>query len=524
VVFPAAGRTVLRAPSRVAGTSTVRRASAVRSEYLCTKSPCAALAQHGLIGALLFNSFSFLLFFPIVLGVYYALSDYRKQNLWLLAASLFFYGSWDWRFLGLLGFTIIVDYLVARRIQTLRDLDRGERSRMLLLAASIVANLGVLAFFKYYNFFQDNVNGLAGILHVPASLPALHVALAIGISFFTFQSMSYTIDVYRGHLRAADRLSDFALFVSFFPHLVAGPIMRAIDLLPQIELPRRTTREQVSAGINLIVWGFWKKMFVADNLAPVVNDIFSRANPNGFDVLIGAYAFAFQIYGDFSGYTDIARGVAKLLGFELTLNFNRPYLAASPQEFWTRWHISLSTWLREYLYFSLGGNRGGAFLTYRNLLLTMVIGGLWHGAAWNFIAWGFYQGVLLIVHRALSPVMARLEATRVWKPVLRVFAVIVMFQFTCYGWLLFRASSLAQIETMSRALFLAPWHIDLAAVWPLIFFAAPLVALDLAGSVHVANVRWWRPPMAVRIAGYSVLAYLTIFFAAKPQGFIYFKF
>lgn len=210
-------------------------------------------------------------------------------------------------------------------------------------SSSPVVNLGILAFFKYFNFFEDNVNGLARVLHVPAQLPALHVMLAIGISFFTFQSMSYTIEVYRGHLRAAERLDDFALFVSFFPHLVAGPIMRAVDLLPQILRPRRTTRAQVEAGLHLIVWGFWKKMFVADNLAPVVNELFARPALNGFEVAVAAYAFAFQIYGDFSGYTDIARGVAKLLGFELTLNFALPYLSANPQEFWTRWHISLST-------------------------------------------------------------------------------------------------------------------------------------------------------------------------------------
>jgi len=476
---------------------------------------------------MLFNSFAFLLFFPTVLAGYYMLRDYRQQNIWLLAASLFFYGSWDWRFLFLLLFTIVVDFMVARQIQRLRDASGSPGAQRLLLTASIVANLGVLAFFKYYNFFENNLNGVANWLHLPPTLPALHVALAIGISFFTFQSMSYTIDVYRGHLRAAERLTDFALFVSFFPHLVAGPIMRAVDLLPQIVHPRRTTREQVEGGIHLIVWGFWKKMFVADNLAPIVNDFFSRGNLSGFEVLVAAYAFAFQIYGDFSGYTDIARGVAKLFGFELTLNFNLPYLSASPQEFWTRWHISLSTWLREYLYFSLGGNRRGGFLTYRNLLLTMVIGGLWHGAAWNFVLWGLYQGVLLVGHRLLVPFFARLTVLAgTWRPVLRVFAIVVMFQFTCYGWLLFRATSLAQIASMTHALFFERWQIEPAQAWPLLVFAVPLAVLELAAGARLGFLQAWRRrlPLELRVAGYSVLAYLSIFLAAKPQSFIYFKF
>jgi alginate O-acetyltransferase complex protein AlgI len=473
---------------------------------------------------LLFNSISFAVFFVVVLAGYYVMRDFRRQNLWLLAASLYFYGSWDWRFLALLLFTIVVDFSVARQIQTLRDAGRAPAGRRALLAASIIANLGVLAFFKYFNFFEDNVNGIAAFLHVPATLPVLHVALAIGVSFFTFQSMSYTIDVYRGHLRAADRLTDFALFVSFFPHLVAGPIMRAIDLLPQIVHPRHTTRAQVESGLHLIVWGFWKKMFVADNLAPVVNDLFSRPNLNGFEVAVAAYAFAFQIYGDFSGYTDIARGVAKLMGFELTLNFNLPYMSASPQEFWTRWHISLSTWLREYLYFPLGGNRGGTVSTYRNLLLTMVIGGLWHGAAWNFVLWGFYQGTLLIGHRMLKPAFDRVNAAAgSFRPLLRALAVVVMFQFIAYGWLLFRAQSLAQIVSITQALFAGGWVVDLGIAAPLLWFAAPLAAFELATVLrpHVPRV---RVPLELRAAGYATLAYLTIFLAAKPQGFIYFKF
>ena len=475
---------------------------------------------------MLFNSLAFAIFLPLTLAVYYWLSDVRKQNAWLLACSLFFYASWDWRFLFLLLFTIIVDYLVARRIQQLRDEDSAPRLRRLLLATSIIANLGVLAFFKYYNFFQESVASMAGWMHLPVGLPALHVLLAIGISFYTFQSMSYTIDVYRGHLRAADRLVDFALFVSFFPHLVAGPIMRAVDLLPQILQPRRATAKQAADGIHLIIWGLWKKMFVADHLAPVVNTYFARSSLDGFEVAVAACAFAFQIYGDFSGYTDIARGVAKLFGFELTINFLFPYFSASPQEFWTRWHISLSRWLREYLYFSLGGNRRGAYRTYANLILTMIIGGLWHGAAWNFVLWGLYHGVLLAGHRVLTPVFDRLRAIAgAGQIFLHGLAIAIMFQLTCYGWLLFRAASFGQIVSMTQALF-RPWNVQPSALLPLLAFAGPLVAIELAMVIAPQLPRYLRPrfPLEVRVAAYATLAYLALFIAAPAQSFIYFKF
>jgi alginate O-acetyltransferase complex protein AlgI len=475
-----------------------------------------------------FNSSGFLVYFLIVVAGYYAIRSHQWRNAWLLAASLFFYGCWDWRFLGLLCLTILIDFNVAKRIQVLRDGGAPIGHQRAWLAASIVVNLGALAFFKYYNFFEDNVNGVAHALHVPTSLPALHVALVVGISFFTFQSMSYTIDVFRGHIRAADRLSDFALFVSFFPHLVAGPIMRAVDLLPQILIPRHTTQAQVEDGIQLIVWGFWKKLFVADNLAPMVNELFSRPLNNGFDVLMASYGFAFQIYGDFSGYTDIARGLAKLLGFELTLNFNLPYLAASPQEFWTRWHISLSNWLREYLYIPLGGSRGGEFATYRNLLLTMVIGGLWHGAAWNFLLWGMYQGLGLVVHRLYARAARNVPVrpSPAARATLNGIAIFAMFQFTCYGWLLFRAESLPQIVRMTQALFTFPWTFDAHAVLTLATYAGPLILIE---GVIIATRKGIVPRLTmlipeIRIVAYSVLSYCSIFAAAKTQSFIYFRF
>ena len=265
--------------------------------------------------------------------------------------------------------------------------------------------------------------------------------LPIGISFYTFQSMSYVIDVYRREIKPTRNLVQFATFVSFFPHLVAGPIMRPTTLLPQVASPRQFDLQQFYEGAYLIFWGLTQEGCVADNLAEVVNDLFGRWETlDGGSALLAIYAFAFQIYGDFSGYTDIARGVAKCLGFELPLNFNLPYFATSPKDFWSRWHISLSQWLRDYLYIPLGGNRGGTIRTYRNLMLTMILGGLWHGAAWTFVLWGVYQGLLLVVHRCADPGSTRIQpADPIDRACWKGLRIVVTFHLVCLGWLIFRA-------------------------------------------------------------------------------------
>ena len=477
---------------------------------------------------MLFNSLTFAIFLPIVLIGYYALkSNLRAQNTWLLAASLFFYSCWDWRFTFLLLLTVAVDFWVAQHVEEMKDRGAPESHRKRVLAISMGANLAILGFFKYFNFFVDSVYSGAQALGWNMPLHTLQILLPIGISFYTFQSMSYTIDVYRGELRAARNILDFTLFVSFYPHLVAGPIMRAVDLLPQILRPRHTTKAQVMEGIHLIVWGFWKKVFVADNLAPVANRIFAMSSPNGFETLMGVYAFAFQIYCDFSGYTDIARGVSKLMGFELVLNFNLPYFSTSPKEFWTRWHISLSSWLRNYLYIPLGGNRKGELMTYRNLMLTMVLGGLWHGAAWNFVLWGFYQGLLLVVHRLSEPYLDRFFEARTpfGKGLSLAVRILVMFHLTCYGWLLFRATSMGQIVTMTKSLF-GPWVYDPQLLTQVGLFALPLIIIQLiqymSGKLFFLDFRWVTPE--IRTAAYAVLAYFILFRAAQPQSFIYFQF
>lgn len=339
--------------------------------------------------------------------------------------------------------------------------------RQILLATSITANLGILCFFKYFNFFSENFAVIwTSLWGVAPSDFTLNVVLPVGISFYTFQTMSYTIDVYHGDLEASETYLEFATFLALFPQLVAGPIERASHLLPQVQRPRSPlTAEMLRDGLWLIAWGLYKKMIIADNLAGTVNQIFQpfdnihRGGPvppvptDGLSVWVAVIAFAFQIYGDFSGYTDVARGTAKILGFDIMLNFNLPYFATTPAMFWRRWHISLSTWLRDYLYISLGGNRHGEAKTYRNLMATMLLGGFWHGARWNFVLWGAYHGSLLCIYRALG-----LEGERRGKiSRLKHFGMwLLMFVFTLIGWLLFRAQNAATIGAFLQSMFFSP--------------------------------------------------------------------
>ncbi|HEU0119518.1 MAG TPA: MBOAT family O-acyltransferase [Bryobacteraceae bacterium] len=471
---------------------------------------------------MLFNSFAFALFLPVVLLLYYLL-PHKAQNRMLLAASIFFYACWDWRFLAPLLFSTVIDFYCASRMARLIDAGRPIQDRRPYLWLSTVTNLGLLGFFKYFNFFSENLHELLTAVGIPVSPFTLQVILPVGISFYTFQALSYTIDVYRGELHAISSFWDFLLAVLYFPHLVAGPIQRASSLLPQVIQPRHTTRQQVLEGIHLMVWGFFKKVFIADHLSPIVDATFAKSQASGGEVWLACLAFTVQIYCDFSGYTDIARGVAKLMGFEFVLNFNLPYFARNPQEFWSRWHISLSSWLRDYLYVSLGGNRNGTAQTYRNLFLTMVIGGLWHGAAWNFVLWGIYHGTLLIVHRLwVQPWEKRLPAGHL----LAGLQIPVMFLLTVYGWLLFRATSLSQVIAFSRAMAhpLEGWaNLDPLSVF---LFSLPLILVQCV-QYFSRQLFWlhfpWLPAEA-RSAVYAALLYATLFAGGQPQSFIYFQF
>ena len=353
--------------------------------------------------------------------------------------------------------------------------------------------------------------------------------LPIGISFYTFVTMSYVIDVYRREIRPTRSLLDFGVFVAYFPHLVAGPILRATRLLPQIQEPRHISPVQMRDGAWLIAWGFFQKIFVADNLAGLANAVFEPGTHHtGVNVLLGVYAFALQIYGDFAGYSNIARGTSKLMGIELIENFRFPYFVRSPQEFWRNWHISLSTWLRDYLYIPLGGNRGSAWETRRNLLITMVLGGLWHGAAWTFVLWGFYQGLLLIAYRGAE----RTAVAQRWllgsSPVARALGWGVMLHLTCFGWLIFRSRSEHQLWELTTSLAgnFAPGSIDVTGLLvPLLLFGAPLLVVHACEAYFDDVLIVRRLPIPVRYSVYAATFYLTMLFGNfGGSEFIYFQF
>ncbi|MEC4985962.1 MAG: MBOAT family O-acyltransferase, partial [Oscillatoria sp. PMC 1076.18] len=319
--------------------------------------------------------------------------------------------------------------------------------RKLLLTVSLLTNLSILGFFKYFNFFVDSLIQLFNWLGIAADPLTLNIILPVGISFYTFQTLSYTIDVYRGKLIPAKNLLDFAVYVAFFPQLVAGPIERAENFLPQVTHPRKLNLAQINAGLFLILWGYFKKVVIADNIGLIANAVFNDyTDYQGIDVIIGILAFTVQIYGDFSGYSDIARGISKLMGFELMVNFKLPFFALNPSDFWARWHISLSTWLRDYLYIPLGGNRQGTFNTYRNLGITMLLGGLWHGAAWNFVIWGAYHGLILIIYRIVSRKREHLDPWSGKYSYPYILAkMLLMFILANLGWVIFRCVSLEQM-------------------------------------------------------------------------------
>lgn len=373
----------------------------------------------------------------MVIGLY-RLLPHRSQNRMLLVASYLFYGAWDARFLLLIALSTVVDFLVAQRITAASEKKIAKRWCTL----SIAVNLGLLGVFKYYDFFVESFAGLlSSLFGYEANLLSLGIVLPVGISFYTFQTLSYTIDVYRGHTKPTRDLLDFALYVSFFPQLVAGPIERSHRLLPQIVGPRKNREGDFAAGLYLVIAGLFAKIVVADNMAFVCNGIFAAPADQigGIDRIVGIYAFAFQIYGDFYGYSSIARGISRWMGIDLMANFRMPYFARSPSDFWSRWHISLSSWLRDYLYIPLGGNRGSRLFTYRNLMLTMLLGGLWHGAGWTFLIWGLLHGVGLVVGRFIRD--RRGPQAPVGR-LARFIRIAFTFHLVCVGWVFFRAVDL----------------------------------------------------------------------------------
>lgn len=445
---------------------------------------------------------------------YWILPWRRVRIALLLAASYAFYMSWNPRLVVLLLFSTGIDFVAGHALHTSES--PTARKRWLML--SLVVNLGVLGVFKYYGFFVDSFVALLQSAGVDAQMHTWNIILPLGISFYTFQSMSYTIDIHRGQLTPTRSLLEFATFVAFFPQLVAGPIVRARDFLPQLAERRALRAADMQTGVDYILLGLVKKAVLADNLAPFVDAVFAApAHADSVHAWVVLFAFYGQIYWDFSGYTDIAIGSARLFGFHIRGNFNRPYLSLSPREFWQRWHISLSTWLRDYLYIPLGGNQGGTRRLYRNLLLTMLLGGLWHGAAWPFVLWGAYHGALLCVHRWWSAGGRRLPRPAAWP---------LMLTATLIGWLLFRAESIGDVAILLKALLptasapLAP-----AAVAALCFCGAGILMETLGPPVRILCNR--RPVIGPLLRGMLwALAVEIVLLGAPPdvQSFIYFVF
>jgi alginate O-acetyltransferase complex protein AlgI len=466
---------------------------------------------------MLFNSIDFLVFLVVTLAVV-RLGGVRLRNWLLLIASIVFYGWWDPRYLALLGFNCAVAYYGGIAISNVTD--SGKKRRLCSICVIIFVSL--LSFFKYRGFFLDNIHSALQSLGLGAAAEPYKFILPVGISFYTFQAIAYVVDVCRGTTKACVNLRDFLLFKTFFPQLVAGPIERANNLLPQIQNPRKVTNEDIIEGLFLVLWGFCKKVVIADNLALKIAPIFSRGEFTAGDVLIGAIGFTFQAYGDFSGYTDIARGVARWFGVDLMRNFNFPYYATSPQDFWRRWHISLGSWLREYLYIPLGGNRKGPFRTWLNLILTMLIGGLWHGPSWPYVIWGAYQGLVLSLHRT----WVAWRGERRHSHFSRAMCIGGNFFITIYGMLIFRLASWEQIVAATGSIFHFNFSPDFAVkllkMLPYIF-----VILIIETPIFATHNQWFwvkrRPVMVAAV--FLVLFYLIIILGVTGgDQFIYFAF
>jgi len=464
---------------------------------------------------MLFDTPVYFLFLTLVVLAYWRLG-WRAQNWMLFAASCFFYGWWDWRFLLLMLTSATVDFFLGQRIAD----SPSPALRRSFLTFSLILNFSVLGFFKYFDFFAHSLlDALASIGVHSVSLPLLRVVLPPGISFYTFQEVAYIVDVYRRKLEPSRRFVDYGLFICLFPHLIAGPIQRPSHLLPQVQRPRHFDGEKFFAGLMLILVGLFRKSVIADNAANMANAAFAGWLGHSFlATTIGVFAFALQIYGDFSGYSDIARGSAQLLGFHFMVNFRQPYLACSLQDFWRRWHISLSTWLRDYLYFSLGGSRRGAARTYRNLMATMLLGGLWHGANWTFVVWGGLHGCWLSIERLFR----RSGETGGFRPV----GWFVTMAVVGLSWLLFRARNFAQALAMLGDLRVFEWRPGFAPI--LVYLgaiAAIAAAIDLRLELWGEEYPFEKARAEIAIATAALFCVImTVLGPMEMNAFIYFQF
>jgi len=477
---------------------------------------------------MLFNSLDFAIFLPIVFTLYWLLNkNLRLQNLLVVIASYVFYGWWDWRFLSLIVFSSIVDYSVG----TALNKTKAGTKRRLLLFTSIFVNIGFLGFFKYFDFFSQSFVDAFSFLGYTFSTQSLNIILPVGISFYTFQTLSYSIDVYRRKLKPTRDAVAFFAFVSFFPQLVAGPIERATNLLPQFYKKRQFDYFKAVDGLRQILWGLFKKIVIADNAATFVNDIFANsADYGGSTLLLGAFFFAFQIYGDFSGYSDIAIGTARLFGFNLMRNFAYPYFSRDIAEFWRRWHISLSTWFRDYVYIPLGGSKVRKWAVIRNIFIIFIVSGFWHGANWTFIVWGFLNAVYFLPLMLFKQNRKNLDDVAEGRlfPSFREFLQInITFMLTTIAWIFFRADSVQHAFSylggiFSMSLFTLP-EARPKFLFVLIFLFLVVEWLQRSKQ-HALEFDTIKLPRIVKWAVYYVVVFVIFFYGGEKQEFIYFQF
>jgi D-alanyl-lipoteichoic acid acyltransferase DltB (MBOAT superfamily) len=474
---------------------------------------------------MLFNSLQFAFFFIGIVTLYFSI-PHKYRWVLLLLGSYFFYMCWNWKYISLIIFSTVIDYYAGRRMAALPE--RQQRKKYLIL--SLLTNLGLLFTFKYFNFFVDSLNTTFLFFDFNFLIPSLEVLLPVGISFYTFQTLSYSIDVYRGKIEHEKHFGIFALYVSFFPQLVAGPIERASRLLPQFYQKNNFDQARVVSGLRLMLWGLFKKIVVANRLAIYVDAVYGNAElHSGLTLLVATYFFAFQIYCDFSGYSDIAIGAARVLGYDLMKNFNRPYFSKNINEFWSRWHISLSTWFRDYLYIPLGGNRKGVPRMFINILIVFLVSGMWHGANWTFLAWGALHGLFAMLSRLTLGARDRLvDALKIPKSVVNGFRIFITFQLVCLAWIYFRAGSISDANYIVHSIFTAPGGLFIPALDQFMYGLIAIFLLlmgDAAQEVTNLSQKFVLRPRTVRWASYIAIIIITILIGVFDESqFIYFQF
>ena len=482
---------------------------------------------------MLFNSIDFAVFLPIVFILYWFVTDKNLslQNLLIVVASYIFYGWWDWRFLSLILFSTIIDYSIGQNLFN----EESKNKRKILLWTSISVNLGFLGFFKYYNFFLDNFVNAFSFFGTSINSQGLNIILPVGISFYTFQTLSYTIDIYKRNLEPTKNFIAFTAFVCFFPQLVAGPIERATNLLPQFYKKRLFDYSKAVDGLKQILWGLFKKIVIADNCAEFANQIFNNsADMNGSTLVLGAIFFAFQIYGDFSGYSDIAIGTSRLFGFNLKQNFATPYFSRDIAEFWRRWHISLSSWFRDYLYIPLGGSRGVTLIKVRNIFIIFILSGFWHGANWTFIIWGALNAVYFLPLLLTNNNRNNLDIVAKGKLLPsfnELFSIVFTFILTVFAWIFFRADNLVHAisyisNIFSYSLFDVPNKLILKKSLITIFLIVLFIVIEWVGRINSFGIQklFFYNKRIYRYVFYCLLIFIIFWFGGEEQQFIYFQF